>query len=169
MKKVNIIFFIINVILFLSVSVFAYSYLAQEVGFTPADSDNWDARNTKDALDDLRKDIPYHLSYDILLKQEKESSYQTSYIVKDEDTNYKALLIIMQCDNISVSVSPATCGISNSHLVSIWDADTMTHIEYGQYRTSSDLYAGYIHDIIPGDIINLNGYYSSRMLILGIK
>ena len=45
----------------------------------------------------------------------------------------------------------------------------MTHIEYSQYRTSSDLYAGYIHDIIPGDVINLNGYYSSRMLILGIK
>ena len=53
MKKINIIFFTINVILFLSVSVFAYSYLAQEVGYSPTDTE-WNVDNTKDAIDDLR-------------------------------------------------------------------------------------------------------------------
>ena len=112
MKKINILLFAINVIFLCSLSVFAYSIFAQDIGFHPADENNWNVDNTKDALDSLRSQIPYHLSYDILLKYEKESSFQTSYTVKAEDANYKALLIIMQCDNISVSVSPATCGIS---------------------------------------------------------
>ena len=37
-------------------SVFAYSYLAQDIGYTPSDT-SWDVHNTKEALDDLRSDI----------------------------------------------------------------------------------------------------------------
>ena len=54
MKKIfkSKIFFLV-VISFISLSVvFAYSYLAEEVGFTPTDN-TWDVDNTKDALDDL--------------------------------------------------------------------------------------------------------------------
>ena len=43
---------IIGLALGLSLSVFAYSYLAQEVGYSPTDTE-WDVENTKEALDDL--------------------------------------------------------------------------------------------------------------------
>lgn len=48
--------FIMLVLIFSISAVFAYSYLAGDVGFTPKDS-NWDVDNTKDALDDLKESI----------------------------------------------------------------------------------------------------------------
>ena len=50
--KNKTIFFILLALVFSISAVFAYSYFAQDIGFTPADSE-WDVDNTKSALDDL--------------------------------------------------------------------------------------------------------------------
>ena len=44
---------IVGICLGLTLSVLAYSYLAQEVGYSPTDTE-WNVDNTKDAIDDLR-------------------------------------------------------------------------------------------------------------------
>ena len=56
MKKIlnkKTVFFILLALVFSVSAVFAYSYLAQEIGFTPNDPE-WNVDNTKDALDELR-------------------------------------------------------------------------------------------------------------------
>ena len=57
MKKIfksKLLFFVLGAIMFGSIGIaFAYSIFAQDVGFTPSDSD-WDVDNVKDALDDMR-------------------------------------------------------------------------------------------------------------------
>ena len=55
MKKIyksRLFFFILGVLVMVTSTVFAYSYFAQDIGFTPTDT-NWTVDNTKDALDDL--------------------------------------------------------------------------------------------------------------------
>ena len=44
--------FILGAVIFSTGSVLAYSFFAQDIGFTPRDS-NWQVENTKEALDDL--------------------------------------------------------------------------------------------------------------------
>ena len=55
MKSIRsrIIYIILGVLILGISTVFAYSYLAQNVGYTPTDTE-WDVENTKEALDDLR-------------------------------------------------------------------------------------------------------------------
>ena len=45
----------------------------------------------------------------------------------------------------------------------------MEQIEYGNMRSSSDVYVGIINKPIKDDIISINNYYSGQILILGIK
>ena len=56
MKKIfksRLFFFILGALIFGSISVvLAYSYFAQDVGFTPTDSE-WNVEDSKEALDDL--------------------------------------------------------------------------------------------------------------------
>ncbi len=53
---------IVGICLGLALSVLAYSYLAQEVGFTP-EEDDWDVENTKEALDYLYGEIGTYSDY----------------------------------------------------------------------------------------------------------
>ena len=55
-KHYSIILFFILGVLVITSTVFAYSYVASEIGYTPTD-DNWDVDNTKDALDSLYENI----------------------------------------------------------------------------------------------------------------
>ena len=50
--KEKIFFIIIGAFVISTSATFAYSYIAQDVGFTPTDN-SWNVDNTKDALDDL--------------------------------------------------------------------------------------------------------------------
>ena len=55
MKKIfksRLFFLLIGVLIFGISAVFAYSYLASDIGYTSSDSD-WNVDNTKDALDEL--------------------------------------------------------------------------------------------------------------------
>ncbi|MBR1416358.1 MAG: hypothetical protein IJ572_00880 [Bacilli bacterium] len=54
--KSRIFVFILGLIVVSTTSVFAYSLIADDVGFTPRDS-NWKVDNTKDAIDDLHNRI----------------------------------------------------------------------------------------------------------------
>ena len=54
--KSRIFFFVLGAVMFSTVSVFAYSLLAQDVGYNPKD-DDWDVDNVSNALDELRDDI----------------------------------------------------------------------------------------------------------------
>ena len=59
MKKIfksRLFFFILGVLVAVTGTVFAYTYVATDVGFTPTDS-NWTANNAKKALDDLYEKI----------------------------------------------------------------------------------------------------------------
>ena len=50
--KTKLFFIILGVFVCITSTVLAYSYVAQEIGFTSSD-DEWDVENTKEALDDL--------------------------------------------------------------------------------------------------------------------
>ena len=50
--KSRLLYFILGAVIFSSVSVFAYSIIANQVGFNPLDS-TWDVSDTAEALDDL--------------------------------------------------------------------------------------------------------------------
>ncbi|MBR1416361.1 MAG: hypothetical protein IJ572_00895 [Bacilli bacterium] len=56
--KSRIFFFVLGAVMFSTVSVFAYSLLAQDVGFTPKDED-WNVDNVKSGLDDLHETCDY--------------------------------------------------------------------------------------------------------------
>ena len=64
MKKhlVKLLFLIIGLSLGLTLSVFAYSIFAQEVGYTPIDT-SWDVDNSKEALDDLYSTVKCDSTY----------------------------------------------------------------------------------------------------------
>ncbi|MBR1416339.1 MAG: H-type lectin domain-containing protein [Bacilli bacterium] len=51
--KIKIFYFILGAVIFSTVSVFAYSIIASNVGFTPKAS-NWNVDNVSDALDYLK-------------------------------------------------------------------------------------------------------------------
>ncbi len=54
----NISFIVIGLILGISLSVFAYSVFAEEVGYTPVDTE-WNVENSKEAIDDLHGTCDY--------------------------------------------------------------------------------------------------------------
>ena len=64
--KTKIPYFILGVLVAITSTVFAYSYLAPDVGFTPTDT-TWSVSNVKSALDSLRNEHKFeHLSNNFL-------------------------------------------------------------------------------------------------------
>ena len=181
MKKIikNPIFtFILGALIFGGiVGVSAYTILANDIGYTPKDS-TWkksngeDITNVKDAIDELYSKaslVGWNLNYDILYKKDQTSSIDYSYIISEDDTKYKSIMVIVETNNTSMSYAPAYITITNDNIVPILDPDEMSYTEYSQYRITTDIYVGYINNIVKDDVIRIQGYYGVRMLILGIK
>ena len=89
MKKLlnsKLFFFILGALVFGTASaVFAYDYVATNIGFTPLDT-NWSASNVKDALDSLNTKIDFG---GCKVSDIKLSSNRITYSCNSNDTSYR--------------------------------------------------------------------------------
>ncbi len=162
MKKV-IIGFIIGILLCGVVSVSAYNLLAKDVAYKDT--------NVESALNDLYQQVvtSNNLNYDILYSKDQTTPIDISYTIKETDTEYKSIMVIVEANNISVSYSPAYITIVNDNIIPISNPDEIASVEYSNYNLTSDIYIGYISNIVKDDVVRIKGSYQVRMAILGIK
>ena len=67
------------------------------------------------------------------------------------------------------SYSPAYITIVNDNIIPISNPDEIASVEYSNYNLTSDIYIGYISNIVKDDVVRIKGSYHVRMVILGIK
>ena len=84
--KTKLFFFILGVLVTFTSTVFAYSYLAEEVGFSPTDT-NWVVDNTQDALDDLYDLNKYSVRETLSIRS--QSCTANGYIMNIKNGTYK--------------------------------------------------------------------------------
>ena len=119
MKKIlksRLFFFILGALIMGSCTVFAYSYIASDVGFTPTDED-WNVENTQDALDYLRRvqteggtlvktvtggSQNYTMLYDGYILGRMRAIYRSAgamiFFNETNDDNYNAVVALAEWD-----------------------------------------------------------------------
>ncbi len=98
--KGKVFFFVLGVLVSVTSTVFAYSYLAQEIGFTPTDNE-WEVDNVKDAIDDLHSKEN---------KVEDIYPYQKFRAYKDRN-GYVYTFIVYDVNNTIVYQTTYDCGL----------------------------------------------------------
>ena len=149
------------------ITVYAsYQYMANEVSYTPADS-NWNVSSVEEALNELHHKLNNKTSdYEILFTK-KGLNASVDYKIQEKDLGYKNLLVIVNTVNTAQSNYPASFSVTNDHIVPISNGDTYAYTEYGIYTTRK-LYIGIINDIILDDVIHIVGSYAYEIVILGM-
>ena len=167
MKRViknNIFGFIVGAVIFGCLGVIAANAInARDIVYRDT--------NVESAIDNLYQQVvtSNNLNYDILYSKDQTTPIDISYTIKETDTEYKSIMVIVEANNISVSYSPAYITIVNDNIIPISNPDEIASVEYSNYNLTSDIYIGYINNIVKDDVVRVKGSYQVRMAILGIK
>ncbi len=139
--KSRLFFFMLGVLVCSISAVFAYSYFAQNVGFTPADYENWNVDNTKDALDSL-----YDKYHPPITDELKAFSYYidvpvdlgdiiNEYFLRRISSNKTAVLKLIKTDAFRGQATKTNLGYLDISLVKTVDTNSVFYST--QYNAST--------------------------------
>lgn len=156
--------FLIGVILASSITVYAYNYFANDIGYTRSGTE---ITNVSQALNDLYTKANSNLNYEVIQYHDDIQTDYT-YTIKNDDLQYKSIVVIAGAGNVSREYAAANIYVTNSNIVPIYNPDELYWTDYG-YHVTNDMYVGVINNPVKDDNIKIKGFYGFRVLILGIK